>query len=147
MRYIKLTFICIFLRVCLNTLLINSPGCMPMWGNGVQFDNCCPKPTYPTKPSYPVNIVYPVYPPAHPPRCDSSPYCYGYNCCPAPEPHCYEVCHEIGGGSKGGKGGKSGYYGSDDMYSYGGYYGGKCGKGGKGGYYGGFEEECETICE
>jgi hypothetical protein len=27
----------------------SSPNCTPMWGNGVQFDNCCPNPTYPDK--------------------------------------------------------------------------------------------------
>eukprot|EP00751_Fragilariopsis_kerguelensis_P044082 CAMPEP_0170993472 /NCGR_PEP_ID=MMETSP0736-20130129/10347_1 /TAXON_ID=186038 /ORGANISM="Fragilariopsis kerguelensis, Strain L26-C5" /LENGTH=115 /DNA_ID=CAMNT_0011419103 /DNA_START=72 /DNA_END=416 /DNA_ORIENTATION=+ len=61
------------------------------------------------------NYDYPVYkPPQHPPKCDSSPYCYGgYNCCPIykPEPNCYEVCYSStssGGGSYGGKGGKGG---------------------------------------
>jgi hypothetical protein len=107
---------------------------MPMWGNGVQFDNCCPKPTYP---SSPVKPSYPAYQPMKPTypdkKCDPSPYCYGYSCCP--EPFCYEVCYETGGGTKGGKGGKSGYYG------------GKGGKEGKGRYYYGFEEECETVCE
>jgi hypothetical protein len=27
----------------------SSPNCTPMWGNGVQFDNCCPNPIYPDK--------------------------------------------------------------------------------------------------
>jgi len=98
------------------------------------------------KPSYPAyKPMKPTYPDK---KCDSSPYCYGYNCCP--EPICYEVCYETGGGSKGGKGGKSGYYGGGSYYGYlesDGYYGGKGGKGGKGGYYYGFKEECETICE
>eukprot|EP00535_Pseudo-nitzschia_heimii_P000801 CAMPEP_0197184038 /NCGR_PEP_ID=MMETSP1423-20130617/9084_1 /TAXON_ID=476441 /ORGANISM="Pseudo-nitzschia heimii, Strain UNC1101" /LENGTH=121 /DNA_ID=CAMNT_0042634755 /DNA_START=112 /DNA_END=474 /DNA_ORIENTATION=- len=58
----------------------------------------------------------PVYPPKYPAKCDSSPYCYGSNCC---KQDCYEVCYPTGG--KGGKGGKGGFY-------YGGYYGGKGGK-------------------
>merc|ERR1712238_312017 len=79
-------------------------------------------------------------------------YCYGgYNCCPKPQPQCYEVCYEIitsgFSGGKGGKGGKGGYYGGG--FTIGGY-GGKGGKGG--GYYGGasfFEEDggCEIICD
>merc|ERR1712238_400889 len=84
------------------------------------------------------NYDYPVYkPPKHEPKCDPSPYCKGYNCCPSyhQEPNCYEVCYETttrGYGGKGGKGGKGGYYG-------GGFRGfGYGGKGGKGGYnYGG----------
>merc|ERR1712238_298089 len=92
------------------------------------------------------NYDYPVYkPPKHEPKCDPSPYCYGgYNCCPKPQPQCYEVCYEIiTSGFSGGKGGKGGG-------GYGGY-GGKGGKGG-GGYYGGvgfFEEDggCEIICD
>merc|ERR1712238_478716 len=90
------------------------------------------------------NYDYPVYkPPKHEPKCDPSPYCYGgYNCCPKPQPQCYEVCYEIiTSGFSGGKGGKGGNGG----------YGGKGGKGG-GGYYGGvgfFEEDggCEIICD
>merc|ERR1711935_792020 len=79
----------------------------------------------PSTPLYPD----PFYPPA---KCDSSPYCYGNNCCTDP-------CFGRGGkGSKGGagcgyyggKGGKGGYYSGG--YYNGGYYGGK---GGKGGYY------------
>merc|ERR1712238_366561 len=78
------------------------------------------------------NYDYPVYkPPKHEPKCDPSPYCYGgYNCCPKPQPQCYEVCYEI-------------------ITS--GFSGGKGGKGGKGGYGGAsfFEEDggCEIICD
>jgi len=90
-----------------------------------------------------------------PPQCDSSSYCYSYNCCKQQE-NCYEVCEYVGGSSYGGKGGKGGYYGfggpnddgfyGDDGFGFnGGYYGGKGGKGGKGGSFG--RQVCETICE
>merc|ERR1712194_494596 len=98
----------------------------------------------------PAPVYYPspapvYYPPT--PSCDSSPYCYGINCCfQQPQENCYEVCSS-GGATGGGRGGKGGYYGG----GFGGYggYGGKGGKGGKGGG-GGFNygyASCETICE
>jgi len=111
-------------------------------GKGAKGGYYSPQPSYPVyqpqyPPSYPVGYYggkggkgakggYYSPAPVYPSKCDSSPYCYGGNCC---KQNCYEVCYGVGG-----KGGKGGSYN-------GGYYGGK---GGKGGYYG---QTCETICD
>merc|ERR1712194_674145 len=96
----------------------------------------------------PAPVYYPspapvYYPPT--PSCDSSPYCYGINCCfQQPQENCYEVCSS-GGATGGGNGGKGGYGGFGRYGGYGGK-GGKGGKGGRGGFNYGYAS-CETICE
>merc|ERR1712238_363711 len=73
-----------------------------------------PKPAYQPPQN---NHKYNPMPAYQPPKCDSSPWCYDYNCC-HPQQNCYEICEWVSGGRGG--------------------FGGKGGKGGKGGYYGGF---------
>merc|ERR1711935_941061 len=99
------------------------------------------------------NHKYNPMPAYQPPKCDSSQWCYDYNCC-NPQQNCYEICEWVSGGrggfgGKGGKGGEGGYYGGFSGYGYTGFgYGGKGGKGGKGGYFsrGGYEV-CNTVCD
>merc|ERR1712028_315519 len=67
--------------------------------------------------------MLPNYKPPKQPKCDSSPYCKGNNCCGG---NCYEVCEEIrGGGGKKGGFYYGGYYddGPDDDWGPDGYYG------------------------